>query len=232
VDIGHNEHSAFLCNILDAAEPNAYKAEKLTYFRQREAAAPNPSAPFFERMQIVHRRHIKWLSVQSTVDRDSFLMLANSYARDGTLVGLNFRMMDTLLSDLYAKSQWKAYKCTGDPPTEWHLSSSIASSRLHERMQDVYQKHLEWIQALPCMDYLAHKTWSKTYASDPFMDYDWKVHIKFAADKCFEKYIASIEGALFEDCFHIAAAKYSSKIPCVLDFAKQSNLLALPYYMW
>ena len=68
VDIGHNEHSAFVCNILDAAEPNAYKAEKLTYFREREAAAPNSSAPFVERMQIVHRCQIKRLLVQSTVD--------------------------------------------------------------------------------------------------------------------------------------------------------------------
>ena len=64
------------------------------------------------------------------------------------------------------------------------------------------------------------------------MDYNWEVHIKFAADKCLKKYIASIEGALFEDCFHIAAAKYSREVPCVLEFAKQSNLLALTYYMW
>ena len=64
------------------------------------------------------------------------------------------------------------------------------------------------------------------------MDYNWKVHIKFAANKCLENYIALIEGALFEDCFHLAAAKYSREVPCVLEFAKQSKLLALPDYMW
>jgi len=64
------------------------------------------------------------------------------------------------------------------------------------------------------------------------MDYDWKVHIKYAADKCLENYIASIDGALFEDSFHLAAKMYLRKVPCELEFAKQSNLLVLQDYMW
>ena len=232
MDIGGKNQGVFKCIIRDETEKNIYKHDTLVYFRMRGSNELACFYPFYDRMKSVHNNHIIWISNQSSIDRESFIVLANTYGRDRTLCPVTFNRLVDMLTHTYAEGQWNTYMCQGNSPLSWCGSSLCPRPSIHKKMEDVYAKHLEWLESLDQMDYTTHKMWSKIYTTDPFMDYDWKFLIKHAADECLRQYIASIDMSLFQDCYQLAAIEYSHSIISVHEFSEGSNILALPHYMW
>ena len=230
---GPSCHRAYLCTIMDHVESNTYSSTRVTYFLEKDCFVPLDCdlLPFQHRMHLLQGCHLTWLEKQLHISTYQYCTLMNAYSKDNTANREHSHQVVTkcyeVLGKKYAHRQWDVYVGSTYQFRHPILDSTQA---MYQKMQIVYSTHIDVVDSEDVgMNFLEHQKWTKLYNRDPFLDGPSKSRCKVAIDRSLGRYIKSIQGSFFIDCFQEAAIKYHASIP---DLNEQSNIIALPYTDW
>ena len=225
MDIGNTPHKAHVCVIGDG---NVYNRRRIHYFTENGLLFIK-NEHINHTMQRVYIDHTIWLASLDTVDRDVLIVLAKTYDSDTNWAKNPIDMYlnaTSLLYNAYVAGEWHRYQCIGDPPEEADL---IDTQSLHTQLEYVYNAHATMLLNTTHIDHLSHKSWTKVYETDPFMDSWFKKILKYLIDRNLRNFVQGLTGSHFIDGHQQAAIDYSQSMK---PFKTERSIHLLPYFLW